>query len=99
MNRKLKIIIDDYIKNNGIYEGSYPNVNTSDISNEDIILHTRIKTASGINDLLDINKYYLSSLLSSINIIKWLMIFWSILGAIGIIFNIISTIKIIKYLP
>lgn len=98
MNKKMKAAREDYIKDYSIYDGNYPNVNSSDITDEDLKLHARMQTVKEIKNLKDSNKAYLAEIHSSLRTIKTILIFWSILGAIGMGLYIITTIKSLSIL-
>jgi hypothetical protein len=89
MNKKIKMAREDYIKEYSIYDGNNPNINSDEISDDDLKLHTGMQSVKEIINLKDSNKAYLAEISSSLKTIKGWVTFWSILSIVAIVAYII----------
>ena len=96
MNKKIKAARDNYIKEHNIFDGGYSSA--GEISDEELKFHMNMQAMKEIKELRESVKAYLLEIYSSIRTIKAIMIFWSILGAIGLGLYIVTTIRTLKIL-
>lgn len=83
MNAKIMAAREEYIENHELYDGDFPNGDSSNISDEDLKLHACMRAVKEIKDLRETNKAKLESILSSVDTIKNWVSFWSILSIVA----------------
>lgn len=83
MNAKTIAAREDYIENHELYDGDFPNGDSSNISDEDLKLHACMRAVKEIKDLKETNNAKLESIASSAETIKNWISFWSILSIVA----------------
>jgi hypothetical protein len=86
---------EDFLTKEKLYKGTTPFIDTSNVTNEDISLYSQMKVLNEIEDIKQESKASFSAILASVNTIKRVLLFWTILILIGFLASIIYLIMFI----
>jgi hypothetical protein len=94
MHRSVEKIKEEYCKDNQIYIGNYPNMDMSQVTNDEVLLHANLQTANEVKQLRSDTNAYLGAIHNDVNIIKNVAIFWLVLTIILIGLSVFGIIRL-----